>query len=284
MKKSGIKIRVSHPFRWRAPKGYKYRNHKKLIIIDGTVAITGGFNIANEYHGFFGKHKNVWRDMGIYLKGSVVVTLLDMFRKSWITWRGEGINYAPPDVSASNGIPVIPLFASSGRARRKLRRLFIYSIRNARESIHLTTAYFIPGNRIIRAMKQAARRGVDVRLLLPGKTDVISVFYAGRRFFTQLLKAGVKIYTYQESVLHSKTVVFDRNWCIIGSANLDFQSLRRNEESNVGILDRQFGIQMTEVFHSDVIKSTGIDLRSWQRRPLHQTLLEIFFHFIMRKL
>lgn len=284
LKKEGVKVRVSHPFKWSYPRGYIYRNHKKLLVIDGQKAITGGFNIADEYQGYFKKRKNNWRDTGIYLEGPIASTLLGIFSKSWKTWKGE-----PPKLYIENnpltyGIPAIPIFANSGRAKRKMRTLLLYSIRNARESIFLTTAYFVPSRKILRALINAVKRGVKVALLLPGKSDVIPVYYASRTYYKRLLKAGVIIYDYQGAVLHAKTSVFDRCWSIVGSANLDSQSLRRNEESNVGILDTDFSRNMIEVFYNDLEKSVKMDINTWEKRPFYQKVLEKLFFTIMKKL
>jgi len=284
LKKEGVKVRVSHPFKWSSLKEYIYRNHKKLLIIDGKIAFTGGFNIADEYHGYFKKRKTVWRDTGIYLEGMISSTLLGIFSKSWKTWKGEEIDspieYSPFD----RGVPVIPIFANSGRARRRMRKLLLYSIRHAKESIFLTTAYFVPGRRILRALIHAVRRGVKLKLLLPGKSDVMPVFYAGRNYYNRLLKEGVEIFNYQGAVLHSKTSVFDGCWSIVGSANIDLQSLSRNDESNVGVLDKDFSKDMMQVFYKDLEHSVKIDARTWRKRPFYQKFLEKFFFAIMRKL
>lgn len=284
LKKVGIKVRVSHPFRWSAPRGYIYRNHKKLLIIDGTKAIIGGFNIADEYHGYLKKRKKTWRDTGTYLEGPIASTLLKIFNRSWTTWKGKPIQTDSKDQSFTTGVPVIPIFASSGKAKRRMRRLLIYSIRNAKESVMITTAYFNPGRRILKALVHAAQKGVDIKLLLPGKTDVMIVFYAGRAYYKRLLKAGVKIYNYKGTVLHSKAAVFDGCWSIIGSSNLDKQSLRRNEESNAGILDREFGSQLIALISNDLKDSVQVDLNTWLRRPLYQKFLEKFFSMIMKRL
>lgn len=284
LRTAGVKIRVSHPLRWTALRGYIYRNHKKLLIIDGTKAVTGGFNIADEYHGYFKKRKLTWRDTGIYLEGPVASTLLNIFLKSWSTWKGEMISWHPVHEALTHGVPVIPIFANSGRARRRMRRLLIYSIRNAKSSILLTTAYFIPSQIILRALVQSAKRGVSLKLLLPGESDVKSVFYAGRSYFSRLLKAGAEIYVYQGSVLHAKTTVFDGCWSIVGSANFDYQSLRRNDESNVGIFDLDFSMHMTEAFQTDLNNSLKVDAGKWAKRPLHQKILEKLFSLIMKKL
>lgn len=284
LKKAGINIRVSNPIKWSAPSVYFYRNHKKLLIIDGTKAFIGGFNIADEYHGYFKKSKKTWRDTGIYLEGPISVSLLNIFRKSWKTWKGDIILDHARRLNSAGGVSVVPIFANSGRARRKMRRLLIYSIRNAKESIFITTAYFTPSRRILRALESAARRGVSLKLMLPGVTDIKSVYYAGRTYYRRLLKAGVEIFNYKDSVLHSKFAVFDRQWSIIGSTNLDKQSLRRNEESNVGILDGDFSRRMIDIFQKDLLKSIKIDLDSWIKRPFYQKILERIFFILMKKI
>jgi cardiolipin synthase len=284
MEKAGIKLRASHPFIWTSPRRYVYRNHKKLLLIDGEKAFTGGFNIADESHGFRRKQAKVWRDTGIFLKGPIAAALLDIFMESWAIWKGLPFTFKPKSVPVPEGVPVIPIFARSGRARRRMRRLLFYNINSAQKSIDMTTAYFMPGRRILKALEQAARRGVILRLLLPGKTDVPSIHYAGRAFYRRLLKAGVAIYTYQGPVLHAKTAVFDGCWSIIGSTNLDFQSLRRNEESNVGILNNDFGARLTGVFHNDLALSKKIEADTWTHRPFYQRLLEKMFSLVMRRL
>jgi len=284
LKKAGVNVKVSHPFRWSAPKGYIYRNHKKLLLIDSQKAFLGGFNIAEEYHGYFKKTKKPWRDTGIYIEGPIASVLLNIFRKSWSTWKGEPLRIISKPPVSSSGVPVIPVFASSRRAKRKMRKLFIYSIKNAKESIFLTTPYFIPGRKILKALVNAAEIGIDCHILLQGETDVKSVYYAGRRYYKRLLKAGVKIYNYKGSILHAKTAVFDGCWSIVGSTNLDIQSLLRNEESNAGILDRDFSRYMMEVFQSDLKDSIEIDAVTWQNRPLYEKFLEKLCSFIMKKL
>ncbi|MBC8413800.1 MAG: hypothetical protein ISR96_11945 [Nitrospira sp.] len=283
LKKHGIKVKVSNPFRWSAPRGYQYRNHKKLLIVDGTIAITGGFNIADEYHKSESLY-NPWRDTGISLEGPIAKSLLTIFKNSWATWTGNRITWEPPAVACNPGIPVIPIFISSGRSRRKMRKLLEYSIRHSDKSILLTNAYFMPGRKIRRAMIAAAGNGVKLVLLLPGQSDIKSAYYAGRSLYSKLLKAGIEIYNYREAVLHAKTAVFDNSWSIIGSSNLDLQSMWRNEESNVGILDKQISQNMTDLFKKDLSSSIKIDAESWATRPFHEKILEKLCYFVMRKL
>lgn len=284
LKKAGVNLRASHPFKWSAPRHYLHRDHKKLLIIDGEKAFTGGFNIGDEYHGYLKKWKQPWRDTGIYLEGPIATTLLDIFKKSWTAWKGKPIMYDKTAQPAKQGIPVISIFASSAKARKKMRKLFFYSISNAKEKILLTNAYFTPSRRMLTVLQNAVKRGVDVKLLLPGKSDVAPVFYASRAFYKRLLKAGVKIYNYQGRILHAKTAVFDSCWSVIGSANLDFQSLRRNDESNVGIHDNDFGRHMAEAFLEDLHESIKIDADTWSKRPFYERVLEKFFSLFRKRL
>ncbi|PKL50401.1 MAG: cardiolipin synthase B [Nitrospira bacterium HGW-Nitrospira-1] len=285
LRDAGIQIRASRPFKWTSPLHYVHRDHRKLIIIDGKLAFTGGLNIADEYRGYHRlKKKKGWRDTGIFLEGPIAKKLLDEFTKSWVIWKGASIVFEKTIKPLKDGLPVLPIFASSARGRRQMRKLIYYSINNARKSIYLTTAYFTPSRRMLQILGNAVRRGVEVKLLLPGRSDISSAHYAGRAFFTKLLRAGARIYNYQGEILHAKTSVFDEVWSIIGSANLDFQSLRRNDEGNVGIIDKEFGKQMAAIFDKDLKKSEEITLTDWMQRPLIDKLKEHFYSLFRRRL
>ncbi len=284
LQKAGINLRVSHPLKWSAPHHHIHRDHKKLLIIDGEKAFTGGFNIGDEYHGYLKKQKEAWRDTGIYLEGPIAATLLEIFKKSWTAWKGKAIEWNKEPQPLKNGVSVIPIFTNSARGRKKLRKLFFYGIGSAKESILLTNAYFTPSKRMLTVMEDAVKRGVKIKLLLPGKSDVVPVFYASRALYKKLLNIGVEIYDYQDRILHAKSAVLDSCWSIIGSANLDFQSLRRNDESNVGIYDNAFAGQMIETFTEDLGHSVKIDKEVWQRRPFYEKILEKFFLLFRKRL
>ncbi len=294
LSRAGIKVTASHPFTWRAPAAYIRRDHKKLIVIDGEVAFTGGLNIANEYSGVHllrrqvklrrGGGERSWRDTGVLLEGPVATALLEHFRKAWRLWSGTDIDFSKPPPSYPDGFAVIPIFASSARGRRRMRKLLYWSIENSTESINLTTAYFSPSLRMMSALGRAVARGVRVRLLLPGHSDVTAAHYTARASFTRLLRQGVEIYTYSGTILHAKTYIFDGRWSIIGSANLDFQSLRKNDEGNVGILDGKFGKEMVNVFENDIRTSERIGLRQWLGRPFCEKVKERFFATFRKRL
>ncbi|GER93926.1 hypothetical protein A45J_1684 [hot springs metagenome] len=288
MEDAGIKIRASRPFKWTSPFNYVRRDHRKLIIVDNKKAFTGGLNIANEYSGFHLRSKGkVWRDTGIMLEGPIVNELFDAFRKWWYIWGGDPIEVSDLKIQNSNlkdGIPAIPIFVSSAKGRRRMRRLLYYSINHAQKSISLTTAYFTPSKRMVETLENAVNRGVKVRLIVPGISDVPAASYAGRAFFTRLLKTGIEIYYYIGEILHAKTYIFDNCWSIIGSTNLDFQSLRYNDEGNVGILDTDFTMKMNMIFEDDLKNSVKINLDEWNKRPLKEKLKEYFFSFFRRRL
>ncbi len=285
LRQSGVHIRASRPFAWTTPFHYMQRDHRKLIIIDSAKAFTGGLNIANEYRGYYRLRKRRgWRDTGIFLKGPIVKRLLDEFRKSWEIWKGCPLSPRLDVVMPEQGVPVLPIFASSAKGRRKMRKILYYSINSAQKSIYLTTAYFTPSRRMVHILEAAVARGVDVKLLLPGVSDISAAHFAARAFFARLLKAGIEIYTYNGVILHAKTSVFDEIWSIIGSANLDFRSLRRNDEGNVGIMDSSFGKQMAGIFYDDITRSEKIRLEQWHKRPFHEKLREYFFAFFRRRL
>ncbi|HVP77499.1 MAG TPA: phospholipase D-like domain-containing protein [Thermodesulfobacteriota bacterium] len=290
MRLAGILIRASHPFRWTAPFNYVHRDHRKLIVIDSKQAFSGGLNIANEYSGFhIRKRSRGWRDTGILVEGPIVHELFDTFKKSWTAWGGEKIPFEgrleeTRGLTPEEGVPALPIFVYSGKGRRRMRNLFRYSIDHAQTSILLTTAYFTPSRRLIERLERSVKRGVRVRLLVPGKSDIPAASYAGRAFFSRLLRAGIEIYTYLGEMLHAKTYLFDQGWCIIGSTNLDYQSLRYNDEGNIGILDRPFTSQMKEVFEEDLRNSTKIDEETWSRRPFWDKLKEHFFALFRKRL
>jgi cardiolipin synthase len=290
MSQAGVHIRASHPFKWTAPFHYVHRDHRKLIVIDSKKAFTGGLNIANEYSGFHLRRRSRgWRDTGIMVEGPVVKELLDTFKRSWTTWRGKRIflNETGEEKTVKEpnvGIPALPIFVYSGKGRKRMRSLLRYSVENAKTEILLTTAYFTPSRRMIAVLEGAVKRGAKVSLLVPGKSDIPAASYAGRAFFTRLLRSGVDIYTYRGEMLHAKTYLFDQRWSIVGSTNLDYQSLMYNDEGNIGILDSPFAISLRNIFEEDLKKSVHISLDSWSRRPFLDKIKEHFFALFRKRL
>jgi cardiolipin synthase len=288
LRESGVKIAASHTFIWRAPLRYSQRDHRKLLIIDGKLAFTGGLNIANEYLGprFLGRktRRDTWRDTGVIVEGPAAFKLMDSFRRAWATWAKEDMYIPEAGAVFEEGLPVLPIITQAGRVRRRMRNLLRHSIKLSNSEICLTTAYFIPGRRLVKDLARAVSRGVRIRLIIPGRSDVLAAHFAGRYYFSRLLKAGVEIFEYQERMLHAKTYVFDRIWSIVGSANLDHRSLWLNDEGNVGIFGEDFGNKMFRMFEDDLKSSVRIEPASWHRRPFREKLLEFIFSRFRRKL
>jgi cardiolipin synthase len=287
---AGIQIRASYPFKWTAPFTYVHRDHRKLIVIDSKKAFTGGLNIANEYSGFHLRRRSRgWRDTGILVEGPIVNELYDTFEKSWTTWGGEkiviqGTHEGSRGKIPEDSIPALPIFVYSRKGRKRMRNLLGYSIDHAQTSILLTTAYFIPSRRLIEKLEGAVKRGARVRLLIPGKSDIPAASYAGRSFFTRLLNAGIEIHTYLGDMLHAKTYLFDQCWGIVGSTNLDYQSLVYNDEGNIGIMDVSFGSKLAEIFEEDLKNSVKIDEETWRKRPFLEKIIEHFFALFRKRL
>jgi phosphatidylserine/phosphatidylglycerophosphate/cardiolipin synthase-like enzyme len=237
------------------------------------------------------------------LEGPIVDELFNAFRQSWNKWGREKIYFQENEkginllkrkerllsgslslLKNGVGIPALPIFVYSVKGRRRMRSLLRYSIMHAQKNISLTTAYFTPSQRMITSLEKAVKRGVDVRLLVPGKSDVPAASYAGRAFFARLLKAKVKIYTYLGEMLHAKTYLFDQCWSIIGSTNLDYQSLMYNDEGNVGILDQEFASKMSVIFEEDLKNSVQIEKEKWSSRPFSEKVKEYFFALFRKRL
>lgn len=284
LRDAGIRVGASHPFRWHSPGRYTYRDHRKILIIDGHTAFIGGLNIANEYLGLGLRRIKPWRDTAIILKGPAAAALMEEFRTAWKTWGAGALPPLPLPPPNHGRFAAIPIFARSGRGRRRMRRLLYFSINHASSEICLTTAYFTPSSRMLYALEQAVKRGVRVRLLVPGKSDVAPAHYAGRAFFSRLLEAGVEIYSYTGPMMHAKTYIFDRAWSVVGSANLDFRSMRWNDEGNVGIMGGEFAEQMVAMFHEDLESSIRIREETWSQRPLCEKLKERFFSLMRKRL
>ena len=264
------------------------RDHRKILIVDGRTAFIGGINISDVYASgsliFQGNQapeplsSNAvsWRDTDLQIDGPVVAELQKLFMSTWEKQRGTVLaakNYFPPLVA--QGTQIVRAIGSTSDDPYSLIYLTLLSaIGNAEKQVYLTNAYFVPDPQLLKALTDAAERGVDVRLILPSQSDSALVFYAGRSHYTGLLAGGVKLYERQGALLHSKTAVIDGVWSTVGSTNLDWRSFLDNDEVNAVILGREFAQRMQAVFADDLAASDEIHLSSWQRRPLQLRMKE----------
>ncbi|MEO8417419.1 MAG: cardiolipin synthase [Methylophilaceae bacterium] len=261
-----------------ARKGWQFtrRDHRKLLIVDGQVAFVGGINISSVYSsGSFGraksnKDKPPWRDTHLRVAGPVVSDFQKLFMATWREQNGEPLapkDYLPEPGSQGNEV-VRAIGSSPEEPYSQMYVTLLSAINSAETRVSLTNAYFVPDPQLLAVLKGAVQRGVDVRLLLPGKTDSTMVFYASRSYYDELLSAGVKIYERQDSLLHAKTALIDGVWSTIGSTNLDWRSFVYNQEINAVILGQDFGTQMQTMFENDLASSTLITVDGWRKRSI----------------
>jgi cardiolipin synthase len=267
-------------------------DHRKILIIDGKVAISGGVNISNVYSGKLSGRGKVkvkgeplpWRDTDVQIEGPAVAEFQKLFMDTWSKQEGPKLSepsYYPKMEEGGNAL-VRVVGSTPGSDNRITFITYVAAITFAEHSIHLTNAYFVPDNQILKAFKDAAKRGVDVKIILPSNTDVQFILNAARHHYSELLKAGVKIYERRNAVLHAKTAVIDGVWSTVGSTNLDSLSLRSDDEVNAVILSREFAVEMETMFAGDIAQSDEIQCDKWVERPLLQKIKESFAHLFSR--
>lgn len=259
------------------------RDHRKLLVVDGMVGFTGGINISRVYSSaIFGSKRrqarksDSWRDTHIEVLGPAVHDFQQLFMMTW-----ENQDCTPlakrhyfPSLTREGDTVVQTIASSPSGPNLSLNLIYLNllsAISHAEHNIYITMAYFVPDRQTIDALKQAARRGVDVKLLLPGFSDYWITFYAGRSSYEELLRAGVKIYERRDALLHAKTVVIDGVWSTVGSSNMDFRSFLHNDEVNAVVLGSDFGRQMQQMFQADLDAAVPVDLETWEKRgPLER--------------
>jgi cardiolipin synthase len=265
-------------------------DHRKILIIDGKIAISGGVNISNVYSGRLSVRKKVkgellpWRDTDVQVEGPAVAEFQKLFLDTWSKQEGPKLsepNYYPKMKEDGNTL-VRVVGSTPGSDNRITFIVYVAAITFAEHSIHLTNAYFVPDKQILKAFTDAAGRGVDVKIILPANTDSQLVLNAARHNYSELLKEGVKIYERRNVVLHAKTAVIDGVWSTVGSTNLDSLSLLSDDEVNAVVLSREFAEEMERTFASDLAQSDQIQWDKWKKRPLSQKIKEAAAHLFSR--
>lgn len=283
MRDAGIRLVAFNPVNPARLRGDEWklnnRDHRKVLIVDGKIAFTGGINISGTYSKsslFRSKSKARttekdqvgWRDTHVKVEGPAVAA----FQFSFVTgWAQQDVADLPdadyfPQL-ATVGDKAVRVIASEPGGGFEIYKSYMLAFQQAKKSIYLTSAYFVPDQQTLTALTDAAKRGVDVKIILPGVSDSGLVFYAGHRLYDQLLSAGIKIYELKLAVLHAKTAVIDGNWATIGSTNIDMRSFLHNSELNVVVLGPEFGRAMENAFTEDLRDSREITLQEWRRRP-----------------
>jgi cardiolipin synthase len=273
-----------NPLKAREQWGLTHRDHRKILIADGKVAIIGGINISEVYSSSPLKRKQNekapirWRDTDIQIEGPAVAEFQKLFLDTWLKQKGPKLserNYFP-DLKEGGNALVRVVGSTPGETNRIPFIMYVSAITFAEYSIHMTNSYFIPDDQIVKALTDAAERGVDVKIILPGITDSQLALYAQRYYYSELLKSGVKLYEHSTSLLHAKTAVVDKVWSTVGSTNMDYLSLLSNDEVNAVILSHEFAVEMEKMFVRDLADSIQIQLDEWEKRPLFQRIREWF--------
>ncbi|KON98356.1 cardiolipin synthetase [Aneurinibacillus migulanus] len=253
-----------------------YRNHRKIVIIDGKIGFVGGLNIGDEYLGKDTRY-GFWRDSHVRLEGESVYLLQNIFLKDWffVTEENiEGDSYYPSLIEEP-GEELIQI-ASSGPDSdwESIWQMYFSIIATAQEKIYITSPYFVPDDSISMALKTAALSGLDVRILLPSRPDHQTVFWASRSYFQELLEAGVRFYLYQPGFVHAKILLVDGVVASIGTANMDIRSFQHNFEVNAIIYNSNSVYKLEEDFINDLMDSKELTLKEYKRRPWHHRILE----------
>ena len=290
---AGVKVAVHNPLRYGPIRRNFYRDHRKLLLVDGEVAFVGGAGITDEFvePGWSLAVSDrlpeegpprAWRDTMLELRGPCLAGWRELFTKTWRRCYGaplEGV-IDPPRSEAKGQLGRVA--HARGGVRNEILRCLIQRIRGAERRVWIASAYFVPSWKLRRALKRAARRGVDVRLLLPGPiTDHPAVRHAGRRYYGRLLGDGVRIFEYQPRFMHQKLLLCD-DWAAVGSANVDRWTLRWNLEANQEVEDAAFADELGELFEADFAQSEEIDCDQWRRRSRWGRLMEWFWGHVDR--
>lgn len=255
------------------------RDQRKLLVVDGKVAFTGGINISEVYSSSpfpslrkkSGEKSLGWRDTHLQVEGPVVVEFQTLFMQTWLKQEGPppfDRDYFPALERQDDDDIVRAIGSTYDAPQSQIYLTLLSAIAHAEQNIYLTNAYFVPDPQLLTALTDAAQRGIDVKLILPSHTDSWAAFHAGRSHYAELLRAGVRIYQRRNAVMHSKTASIDGVWSTIGSTNLDWRSFLLNDELNAVILGRNFPREMDAMSARDLTHSNAIDPQRWQRRSV----------------
>jgi cardiolipin synthase A/B len=285
LRHAGVQVCEYNPVNpFRAKRGWRLNNrdHRKILVVDGRVAFTGGINISSVYSsGSFSRRKRKppaedgWRDTHVEARGPVVQDLQGLFLEAWRAQCGRLAEAAYFPELKPAGDKVMRVIAGDP-GESEVYAALLSALERAERSIYLTIGYFVPDPRTLAALKQAAARGVDVRLALAGVSDFWAPLHAGRSHYSDLLASGVRIYERYDALLHAKTGVVDSVWSTVGSTNVDWRSFVHNAEANVEVLDAAFAQRMEDLFWMDIEHSIEITAEDWGGRSAGARLKEWF--------
>jgi cardiolipin synthase A/B len=278
LRAAGVEVVWLRPLRWYNLQKAAQRSHVRVVVVDGKIGYTGGFGLADYWLGD-GHHKDQWRESNVRFEGPTVAALQATFAAGWAEATGElltGDMFFPKSAFASVGnVQAGLMHTIPSNGSTPAERFLALSITGARKTLYITNSYFVPGENFMQLLLAAAKRGVDVRVMTVSKeTDVKTTWYAGRTYYEKLLEGGVKVYEYQPTMMHAKSMVVDGLWSYVGSMNFDNRSLSFNDESLLVALDPGIGAQMDSIFTDDMKYSKEIKLDEFRHRPLSSKILE----------
>jgi cardiolipin synthase A/B len=287
MEDAGVKVRRFRPIRPYTVRRLANRSHRRVLVADGEVGMTGGVGIAEEWTGD-AEDAEHWRDTHVRITGPIVRGLQGAFAEHWLEATGEvlsGEEYLPHLEERGDGARMQLVRSHSGVGDTNVETLYYLAIASARESLDLTAAYFAPRPAFTDALADAARRGVELRILVPGQhIDKEFVRIAGRDAYAELLDAGARIFEYEPTMLHAKSMVVDGTWSSVGTVNFDNRSFQLHDEVTLCVWDRHFAGLLTEQFERDIERSEEIDPARWDGRGVRARASETAMRLLRREL
>jgi cardiolipin synthase len=278
LKAAGCRTITFRPLGRFSLRRHNNRNHRRILVVDGRVGITGGSGVSAKWTGD-GKMDGHWRDTDVRIEGPAVRALQGAFVENWREATGEllgGEAYFPEPLRPRGDFRAQVVRSSPAIGSYAMYTMYLLAISSARREIYLTNPYFLPDERMEAALLAAVRRGVRVVALTPGKIDHNVVRSASRRGFGRLLEGGIAIFEYQAALLHAKTMVVDGTWATIGSTNFDNRSFAVNDELNLAVYDTPLAGRIAKSFEEDLAHATRVTYESWKNRGLKAKLLEVF--------
>lgn len=276
MREAGVEVRYFRPLRWYNVGRMNNRTHRKLLVVDGRIGFTGGVGIADQWDGDAGDPEH-WRDMHFRVEGPVVAQFQAAFNDNWIRSTGavlDGAGYFPA-LEPAGQTPAQMFIASPAGGSESMRLMYLMSIAAAVVSIDLQAAYFVPDAMIVRHLLEARRRGVRIRVVVPGKhIDSDAARHASRAQWRELLEAGIEIAEYQPTMIHNKLLVVDGELVSVGSTNFDVRSFELNEEASLNAYSRPLAARMTTIFEADLAAARPYTLVDWRARSRRARVME----------
>jgi cardiolipin synthase A/B len=286
MKSAGVEIERYHRVRWFTLGRLNNRTHRKVLIIDGQLGFTGGVGIADQWAGH-AQDSAHWRDMHFKVEGPVVAQMQAAFLDNWIKTTGHvlhGDGYFP-SIESRGSQPMQMFISSPEGGSDSMRLMYLTAITAAERKIDIEAAYFVPDSLMIGELIGARRRGVGIRVLVPGShIDSKIVGIASKHEWGPLLEHGVEIHVYKPTMLHCKMLIFDEYMVSVGSTNFDMRSFELNDEASLNVYDPEFARQMTLVFEQDLAHAVPYMLAHWQHRSWHEKLDEILLNPVRSQL